>query len=239
MNKETLIDIDGNEYKTVKIGKQIWMAENLRVTHYKNGDPIQKVEGRRIFDETSRVFSTPIWDDSDDWAGFCHSGLYCAYRNDETEIETYGYLYSGNVVLDERGIAPDGWRVPEDYHWMDLEMYLGMSESEANESCFRGKDEGSKLKKEGITGWSVHPYTKEITGTNETGFSAIPAGFREGHQRRGLFSAEKNTAYFWTATPYSYGSHILWYRALYADEGQIRRDFEHASCGHSIRLIKE
>jgi uncharacterized protein (TIGR02145 family) len=123
----TVIDIDGNTYQAIKIGDQWWMAENLKVTHYRNGDPIPNVT------------------DSTEWSNLA-TEAYCVYENDESIAETYGYLYNWYVVNDSRNIAPEGWHVPTDEEWKELEMFLGMSQSEANGTGWRGTDEGGKLK---------------------------------------------------------------------------------------------
>lgn len=100
--QELLIDIDGNAYKTVKIGTQIWMAENLKVTHYSNGEPIPK--------------------------GFNSlSGVYFDYYYSSFHTATYGRLYNWYVVNDQRQIAPKGWHVPTSDDFLALENYLGGS----------------------------------------------------------------------------------------------------------------
>ena len=83
-------DIDGSEYKTIVIGNQTWMAENLRVTHYRNGDPIPNVTGN---EEWSRLTT----------------GAYCNYNNttNPDTIATYGRLYNWYAAIDSRKIAPE------------------------------------------------------------------------------------------------------------------------------------
>src|SRR5512140_1261598 len=100
-----MIDQDRNQYKTVRIGSTWWMAENLRVTHYRNGDLISNVT------------------DPYQWVGLASLGAYCAYDNDVSNAEPYGYLYNGHAVGDPRNIAPEGWHVPTDGEWKALEMY--------------------------------------------------------------------------------------------------------------------
>jgi len=105
---EGVIDIDGNMYKGVLIGNQIWMAENLRVTHYRNGDPIPNVT------------------DAGEWASLS-TGAYCEYDNNPDNVATYGRLYNWHAVNDGRNVAPEGWHVPTDAEWQILADYLGGS----------------------------------------------------------------------------------------------------------------
>ena len=122
-NTESVTDIDGNTYKTVKIGNQIWMAENLKVTHYRNGDPIPNVSEYK------------------EWPKLV-TGAYCAYQNDEShESDTYGYLYNWYAVTDERNLAPEGWRVASFDDWIELLHQVGFTNS------------GGKLKKSGLSHW--------------------------------------------------------------------------------------
>lgn len=114
----TVTDIDGNVYQTVKIGNQWWMAENLKVSHYQNSDAIPNVTN------------------NSDW-GNLSTGAYCAYNNDNVNISTYGLLYNWYAVADSRELAPTGWHVPTDEEWKQLEMSLGMSDSEANDRGWR------------------------------------------------------------------------------------------------------
>jgi uncharacterized protein (TIGR02145 family) len=101
-------DIDGNKYKTIKIGEQTWMAENLRVTRYQNGDTIPNIL------------------DNEEWAALT-SGAYCNYDNTNNldTIATFGRLYNFYAVADNRQLAPKGWRVPQIHDWDELIEYLG------------------------------------------------------------------------------------------------------------------
>jgi uncharacterized protein (TIGR02145 family) len=102
-----MIDMDGNAYPTVKIGDQEWMAENLRVTHYRNGDTIAKVNGG----EAWCVLTT---------------GVYCWYSYDEATYKIpYGALYNWYAVDDSRNLCPTGWHMPTDEEWTTLTTYLG------------------------------------------------------------------------------------------------------------------
>ena len=125
-NKETTIeygsvtDYDGNIYKTVKIGAQWWMAENLKVIHYRDGSAIENVT------------------DSSGWASLT-TGAYCWYRNDEATYKAdYGALYNWYTVVDNRNLCPSGWHVPSNDEWVTLGDYLG-GPSEAEQKMVTGK----------------------------------------------------------------------------------------------------
>ncbi len=103
-----LTDQEGNIYKTVKIGEQTWMAENLRTTHYQDGSQIPNV--------------TNI----DSW-NLLTNGAYCFYDNDSLYKNVYGALYNWYTVTDQRKICPANWHIPSDDEWTILENFLGGS----------------------------------------------------------------------------------------------------------------
>jgi len=119
----TLTDIDGNTYRTVKIGNQWWMAENLKVTHYRNGNAIANVT------------------DSAAWTGLT-TGAYCNHNNDAGQVVVYGRLYNWYAVNDGNILAPAGWHVASDAEWQTLIDYVG-GDSIA----------GGKLKETGTAHW--------------------------------------------------------------------------------------
>jgi uncharacterized protein (TIGR02145 family) len=102
----TVKDIDGNVYKTIKIGNQVWMAENLKVTLYRNGDPIPNVTGHGTWGDLT-------------------TGAYCNYNNDTQHVNTHGRLYNWYAVSDYREIAPEGWHIPTQAEWETLVEHLG------------------------------------------------------------------------------------------------------------------
>lgn len=154
-NKSEITDVDGNIYNTIKIGDQWWMVENLRVSRFQNGDTIANV------DEDS------LWQD-------LKTGAMCFYDKLDWQTETYGVLYNFYAVIDTRGLAPEGWHVPTDEDWKELEMFLGMSKSAADSTGYRGIDTGGKLKEEGTKHWRA----PNIGATNSSEFTALPAGIR-------------------------------------------------------------
>ena len=208
---ETCKDIDGNVYRTVKIGNQIWMAENLKVTHYSNGDAIPEVAGNT------------------EWADLT-SGAYCHSPLVQEYFEIYGLLYNWYAVSDSRNIAPEGWHVPTDQEWKELEMYLGMSESVAELSGMRGTDEGGKLKEIGTDNWK-YPNTG---ATNESGFTALGGG---GRDFSGYFFGLGEDEDWWSGTEVN--STTAWTRGLDFDRSDTDRWMDVKQCGFSVRCIKD
>lgn len=120
----TMNDQNGNTYKTIKIGNQEWMAENLKVSHYRNGDPV------------------PIVIDPTTWKGL-KTGATCWYLNDSAKYNCpYGKLYNWYAVTDARNLCPSGWRVPSDADFSTLQNTLGGS-----------GEAGGRMKTQGITYW--------------------------------------------------------------------------------------
>ena len=208
----TVTDIDGNVYQTVQIGAQEWMAENLKVTHYRNGNPIPNVT------------------DNSTWAGLT-AGAYCEYNNDVNNVAVYGRLYNWYAVSDSRNIAPEGWHVPTDAEYKQLEMYLGMSQSEADNTDFRGTDEGGKLKETGTTHW----YSPNTGATNESGFTALPGGDRLSN---GSYTNAGVGTYFLTTTVESI-SNNAWTRQLIFSLSTISRSCLNKRYGFSVRCVKD
>lgn len=131
----SLTDQDGNIYKTIVIGTQEWMAENLKVAYYRNGDPIPEVT------------------DNVQWE-INYSGAYCFMNNDSASSECpYGRLYNWYAAADPRGICPTGWHVPNDAEWTLLENYLGGSAYA-----------GGKLKSTDHQYWAVPNFADNSTG---------------------------------------------------------------------------
>jgi len=205
----TVRDIDGNVYLTVIIGNQEWMAENLSVTHYNNGDAIPNVT------------------DNTEWEHL-KSGAYCDYENDVNNSEIYGRLYNWYAITDSRDLAPDGWHVPTDEEWKEMEMFLGMSQAEADNEELRGVDEGGKLKDTGTEYW-YHPNTG---ANNESGFEALPAG-----EQREAFRNLHQWACIWTSTPTELGT--AWYRSVHYNDSMIARRTSTKAVGFSIRCVKD
>ncbi len=169
-----VIDCDKLGENEVKICDQIWSTKNLDVDHYRNGDSIPEVR------------------DATEWANL-KTGAWCYYNNDTTLGAIYGKLYNWYAVNDPRGLAPAGWHVPSDGEWIILEMCLGMSQTEANKTGYRGTDEYEKLKESGTAHWQ----NPNAGATNESGFTALPGGYR---YINGGFAGLGYGGSWWTST---------------------------------------
>ena len=209
----TMTDQDGNVYPIVQIGDQWWMAENLKVTTYRNGEAISPTA------------------DNTEWCNTT-SGAYCAYNNEESNVSTYGYLYNLYAATDSRNIAPEGWHVPTDDEWKELEIVLGVSQSAVDNTGFRGSNEGSKMADNAAL-WD-DGNLENNAAFGEAGFSALPASYRYDN---GAFNALGQHALFWSATEVN--STDAWYRYLRYNYSTVGRFSNHKYYGFSVRLVKD
>jgi uncharacterized protein (TIGR02145 family) len=213
---DSLVDIDGNIYETIQIGDQLWMAENLKVTHYRDGTLIPT------------GYSYSEWSDAE-------TGAYAVYENNEDYYaDTYGYLYNWYAV-GTGNLAPEGWHVPTDEEWMELEMALGMSESEAQGTGDRGTNQGSQLAGNAdLWWWDNELEYNEAFGIS--GFNAIPSGYRISP---GSFSNLGHHCYLWSSTVEDSGGHSPWSRMLHYDSSGVNRATGGKNNGYSVRCIKD
>jgi uncharacterized protein (TIGR02145 family) len=208
---DPVTDIDGNEYEIISIGNQVWMAENLKTTKYKDGTEI------------------PTGYSDSDWSNLS-TGAYAVYDNNSSNAGIYGNLYNWYTVDDERGVCPEGFHVPSDEEWKELEIYLGMSESQANSTGDRGTYEGGKLKEAG----TVHWFSPNTGATNESGFTALPGGYR--HGLSGSFNNLQYNSGFWTSSLSSGGA---WDRFQSHDNSSILRNIYSLPTGFSVRCVRD
>jgi uncharacterized protein (TIGR02145 family) len=212
---ETLKDTCGNVYKTVKIGTQIWMAENLKTTRYNDGSPIKCVT------------------DDYEWATL-ETDAYCNYDNLESNANKYGRLYNWHAINTGK-LAPDGWHVPTDEDWNILENFLIVSGYN-----FDGSKEEDKLPKSlcAKKGWKLS--NEEGTpgamckNNNSTGFTALPGGYRS---YEGIFSDLGEGGYWWTST--TERENFAYYRYMFYRFLTLNRDPLINVNGLSVRLIKD
>jgi uncharacterized protein (TIGR02145 family) len=204
LQAQTVKDIDGNTYKTVTIGTQVWMAENLKTNKYSNGDLIGTTTPATLNINSE---STPKYQ----WA----------YDGNESNVNTYGRLYTWYAVTDSRNVCPTGWHVPSDAEWATLTTYLG------------GKRvAGGKLKETGTTHWQ----SPNTGATNETGFTALPSGYRDSDGTYGdvvdygawWSSSERSTTDAYYRYTYSH-SNLVYRRCHYSDKRN----------GFSVRCLRD
>lgn len=200
---DSLTDIDGNVYHTVTIGitnkAQVWMAENLKVTRYQNGDSIPKVTNSKVWNNLT-------------------TAAYCDYDNKPINSKTYGRLYNWYAVADSNNICPPGWHIPTDDEWFNLTYFLGENVA------------GSKLKEAG----TVHWRSPNINASNETGFTALPGGYRGDN---GLFYEIGFTCYLWSSSEFNLLN--AWTRKMLNSDGTVKTSYEEKRWGFSVRCIKD
>jgi uncharacterized protein (TIGR02145 family) len=180
----------------VQIGKQIWMAKNLDVTHFRNGDPIPEAKNEEEWIQAG-INRIPAW---------------CNYDNNVKNGEKYGKLYNWHAIVDSRGIAPEGWRIPLDSDWNVLQRKCG------------GKSLGGEQLKS-KTLWPDH-----TLGVDGYGFNALPSG---GRNYGGRFHGLNTECYFWTASEDNVFRSVF-IRLEYDD---ISKSTEKKDAGYSVRCL--
>jgi len=206
-----LIDIDGNSYNTVTLGTNKWMKENLKTTKYSNGDLIPNPN-------------------SSAWSGIT-SAAWCYYDNNASNNAVYGKLYNFYVVEDTKNVCPTGWHVPTDAEWKALEMYLGMTQTQADAELWRGTNQGSILS--GTASLWQAGNLKNNAQFGTSGFNAIPAGFR---YISGVFGYLGTASFFWTSSITDGSNSVV--RNLYFENTDVLRYSDFKTGGRSIRCVK-
>ncbi|NLL28927.1 MAG: hypothetical protein GX259_09030 [Bacteroidales bacterium] len=206
---------DGNIYKTVKIGDQVWMAENLKY--------LPSVVGPDSGSTTVPLYYV-----------YGYNGTNIAEAKATDNYKTYGVLYNWSAAMASNssgveGVCPCGWHLPSDAEWKQLEMYLGMTKKQANAVGWRGTGVGGKLKEADTLHWR-----RPNTGaTNESGFAALPGGYRSG----GNFYNIGNYAVWWTATESD--ERGAWNRYMRYDYSKVYRNCGTKYSGYSVRCVKD
>ena len=201
-------DRDGKEYSTVLIGAQCWMAENLNIGTITNQNGSNNQTNNSVIEK------------------------YC-YNNDESECSEYGGLYEWHEMMGYQtgesiqGICADGWHLPSDQEWMTMEMFLGMSEEDANATGFeRGTDEGLQLQVDGGTGFDAL-------------FGGIwYPGYGFAYNEDFPSPTGYYYSYFWTTTPGEYNNHYM-YRNVNTQFQTITRWQAQWDFGYSVRCIAD
>ncbi|MCX6325124.1 MAG: T9SS type A sorting domain-containing protein [Bacteroidia bacterium] len=203
-------DGDNINYPVVSIGTQIWMAENLKTTKYNDGTAIPNV----TVDATWEALTT---------------GAYSDYNYTPANSTTYGRLYNWYAVDNNattkvasnggKNVCPTSWHLPTDAEWTTLTTYLG------GESV-----SGGKLKETVTTHWT----TPNTGATNETGFTAVPGGYREWNGSYGLIG---NYGIWWSSTISPPAN--AWMRYVVNTDASVSRNDFNRRAGISVRCLKD
>jgi uncharacterized protein (TIGR02145 family) len=217
-----VIDIEGNAYKTIQIGQQTWMAENLRTSHFMNGNPIPTGLSNLEWLRTSEA-------------------AFAWYDDDIKNKKHYGALYNFHAANSPNGLCPPGWRVPLDTDFEALVAYV-VSQGYPREDIANGAGNALKAcQQEGAPTLSCntsdHPrwdYHETHHGFDALGFSGLPGGFRNVN---GLYGLKGFSGYWWSSLETSPAS--AWYWSLEGDTGIPCCYTENQRFGFSIRCIKD
>ena len=213
---DTITDIEGNMYKTIVIGTQTWMAENLKTTKYGNGDLIGTTTPATL-DISSEA--TPKYQ----WA----SGGY------EEHVEIYGRLYSWYAVTDSRNVCPNGWHVPTDAEWTILTDYLT-----TNGYGYQGSGNDIGKCMAATSGWFLDQTAGNIgnnqASNNSSGFTALPGGYR---YFRGSYLYNVFRGYWWSSTGYSTTN--AFGRRMHFSYTSVFKDSSSMCEGLAIRCLKD
>lgn len=203
-----ILTYQGEDYSTVLIGSQCWMAENLNVGTFINSTVNQTNNGT--------------------------IEKYC-YNNDNANCLIYGGLYKWNEMMkytnieSSQGICPSGWHIPSDYELKTLEIFLGMTPSEADMTGPRGTNQGSQLAGNEVL-WVDGALDLDAM-FDSSGFKGLPSGFNASQSFFGL----NNDAHFWSSTELN---STAWVRHLDWWNSGVRRFNEDKLGGYSVRCIK-
>ena len=203
-------DIEGNTYKTIQIGNQNWMTENLKTTRFQDGSVI------------------PEMPNPDEWLS-TKEAAFSYYTNSESTNNS-NVLYNWYAVNSSK-LCPQGWHVPSDAEWMELEKAIGLDENLIQTIGARGwpqKIDGKlKTTEKGV--WQVD---REYY-SNETGFTAVPTGYRT---NSGTFQFQKQFAYWWSSSSesedFAWKRHLSYYRDI------INRNTMLKNSGLCVRCIQ-
>ncbi|MFO7574166.1 MAG: FISUMP domain-containing protein [Bacteroidales bacterium] len=203
---------DGKVYQTVLIGNQIWMAENLAYLPSVNLTSDRSLSSSRYY-----VYG--------------YYGTNVSTAKATSSYKTYGALYNWPAATKA---CPTGWHLPTDAEWKQLEMYLGMSQTQADRNAEnRGTNQGSKL------GGNASLWASGVLKSNPefgaTGFSALPGGWMD---MNGNFSTSDGIFGFWWSST-KYGSSSAWYRIVHRNYTGVSRAYATGSMGASVRCIRD
>jgi uncharacterized protein (TIGR02145 family) len=219
----TVKDIDGNEYKTVKIGPFEWMAENLKVTHFNNGDPIPSVKSNSDWSK----LNTPAYSFYTEYLDKDKNGII---DDSVSYQECFGNLYNMYVVKDNRNVCPTGWHI------------ISSEGKYLRDSLVTYPNLNAAKKIKSLYGWGDDILTPKGNGDDIFGFRALPGGLRYGN---GEYDSLGLAGHWWLKEYRNQDSIYLNSFSMYYDNdyfylgnggndtGDFLRD------GYSIRCIKD
>lgn len=210
----TVTDIDGNVYKTVTIGSQVWMAENLKTTKYNNGISIPLIENYNV------------------WVNL-QTPAYCWYNNDITYKDSCGAFYNWYAVNTGK-LCPVGWHIPTETDWATLAMFLG-GENVAGRELKSTKTYIWKFNtpSPSVIAWK----TPGAGATNSTGFSALPCGYRN---YSGGSVASGYEGCWWSSLEFSgYNNNYAYYQSVSSSNDYLSGSTRLKIAGMSVRCIKD
>jgi uncharacterized protein (TIGR02145 family) len=221
----TVLDFDGNVYETVAIGSQCWTKTNLKVTKYNDGTLIP--------DLTSST--------SNPWAPTSGARTEYVAGGVAGYVGTFGYLYNWYAVTDSRKLCPVGWHVPTDSDWNKLVKTIDPGADTSSTSFTPSSTAGTKMKSTVTnsnpgTGLGWDPASPPSQGTNTSGFSSLPGGYRDDN---GSFNSIRLTSFFWSTTGNVTNVSQAWYRHLDNVNANAGRDTYLKVVGMSVRCLKD
>jgi uncharacterized protein (TIGR02145 family) len=220
-------DIDGNVYKTVAIGNQLWMVENLKTTRYSDGTAIPLVN------------ANPAWE-----ALTPSCKAYCWYNDDIFNKDKFGALYTWSAAMNGvdssnktpsgvQGVCPSGWHLPSDEEWQILANYLIYNgHSFTNTGIGIGKSMAATI------GWTTFPSAGTVgndqKSNNSSGFSALPGGSR---LYNGTFNQAGCSGNWWRSTEYS--SSLAYFRYICYSNSRMYSGTNNKQNGLSVRCLRD
>jgi len=228
--------VQNGNFKTVTIGTQVWMKENLNVSSFRNGDPIPEAKTE------------------EEWKKACENKqpAWCYYENKATNGAKYGKLYNWYAVNDSRGLSPQGFHVPSDSEWTTLGEFLGADAGKKMKSKSGWNAQEDYIECTNCKNWNAEYRRKTAchvcqdtrvngkkthsgNGTNSSGFSGLPGGTRttNGFDTIGAYG------YWWSSTEDSTDN--AWHRSLsyYVDAVDVDRFYFNKCFGLSVRCLRD
>ena len=225
--------------QTVTIGAQVWMTKNLDVATFRNGDPIPQAKTNEEWEKAGEN-KQPAW---------------CYYDNDPANAAKYGKLYNWYAVIDSRGLAPVGYHIPTDAEWTKLEDFLGSDAGTKmkSKSGWTSYTTGGSKTCPNCVNWNAE-YRRKVpchtckdtrsvdapkvansgNGTNTSGFSGLPGGFR---YSGGTFGSIGEGGSWWGSTEDD--TNDAWGRKLGYSNGNVSRSSRNKENGFSVRCLRD